>query len=199
MFRLESTSRYSWTTRILFLSGMMLVSLVLLSVPYTGYSFSLDTSSIKVNSKVVSNTSQCSTSSDAVDVTWHRPAQTEINSLESVINGSGIYGFIFDSSTTPDSVPYSTYNWCNMPRVRAQEYKVPDPDYQLQYVEVVSTPIKLHNHRSMSLTHPLIPPDPPSPQTNPLRLKHLPHRTTLLVLFNLPPLLLRDLRYRPCQ
>lgn len=138
MFRLESTSRYSWTTRILFLSGMMLVSLVLLSVPYTGYSFSLDTSSIKVNSKVVSNTSQCSTSSDAVDVTWHRPAQTEINSLESVINGSGIYGFIFDSSTTPDSVPYSTYNWCNMPRVRAQEYKVPDPDYQLQYVEVVS-------------------------------------------------------------
>ena len=76
-------------------------------------------------------------SSRSPDTSWHAPNQTVINSLSSVTNNSGIYDYIFNSSITPSGVPYSTYNWCNMPHVRAQEYKIPDSDYQLQYVEVI--------------------------------------------------------------
>lgn len=80
--------------------------------------------------------SQCS-SSVQPDLTWRAPNQTMINNLTTVINGTGIYGYIFNSSLTPSTVPYSTYNWCNMPHVRKQEYVVPDDDFELQYVEVV--------------------------------------------------------------
>ena len=67
---------------------------------------------------------------------WHPPNSTQINNLSSVINGTGVYGFIFNTSDTPDG-KYGTYNWCNMPHVRAQEYPIPGPEYQLQYVEVI--------------------------------------------------------------
>lgn len=77
------------------------------------------------------------TSSGPTDLKWYAPNNTMINSLSSVVNGSGIYGYIFNSSSTPASVPYSTYNWCDMPHVRAQEYVVPPSDYELAYVEVI--------------------------------------------------------------
>ena len=77
----------------------------------------------------------CSISS--MSTSWQAPNQTAINSLNSVLNGTGIYGYIFDSSTTPGSIAYDTYNWCNMPHVRSQEYKVPPADYRLAYVEVI--------------------------------------------------------------
>lgn len=75
----------------------------------------------------------------AVDVAWHAPAQTNINNLTTALNGSGIYGFIFNSSNTPSS-QYGTYNWCNMPHVRKTEYVKADEGFELQYVEVVSPP-----------------------------------------------------------
>ena len=76
-------------------------------------------------------------STASVDLSWHAPKSTIINNLTSVVNGTGIYGYIFDSSITPASVPYSTYNWCNMPHVRAQEYPLAPSGYKLEYVELV--------------------------------------------------------------
>jgi len=72
-----------------------------------------------------------------VDLSWHAPNATFINNLTEVIGGSGIYGYIFDSSETPDE-KYGVYNWCNMPHVRKTEYKKPSSEYKLQYVEIVS-------------------------------------------------------------
>jgi hypothetical protein len=72
-----------------------------------------------------------------VDLSWHAPNTTFINNLTQVIGGSGVYGFIYNSSNTP-SAEYGLYNWCNMPHVRATEYEKPSSEYKLQYVEVVS-------------------------------------------------------------
>lgn len=73
----------------------------------------------------------------AAGVQWYAPASSNINNLDKVINGSGVYGFIYNSSTTPDN-RYGTYNWCNMPHVRKKEYVKVNSDYELQYVELVS-------------------------------------------------------------
>ena len=82
---------------------------------------------------------QCaSANASRIDLGWYAPNATDINDLSSVINGTGVYGFIFNSSLTPATSSYSTYNWCNMPHVRRQEYVVPPSDFKLEYVEVVS-------------------------------------------------------------
>lgn len=41
-----------------------------------------------------------------VDLSWHAPISSSINNLTLAINGTGTYGFIFNSSTLPDGVPY---------------------------------------------------------------------------------------------
>jgi hypothetical protein len=79
---------------------------------------------------------QCSTSA-SVDLSWHAPNATVVNNLTAVVNGTGISDYIFNSSTIPAGVPYSTYNWCNMPHVRAQEYPPAPSGYKLEYVELV--------------------------------------------------------------
>lgn len=83
-----------------------------------------------------------------VDLSWHAPNLTAVNNLPRVIAGSGVYGFIYNSSVTPDS-EYGRYNWGNMPHVRATEYKKPPAEYKLQYVEVVSL---VAFHRKFALT-----------------------------------------------
>lgn len=75
-------------------------------------------------------------SAATVDLSWHAPNATEINDLSQVIGGSGVYGFVYNSSTTPAD-KYGLYNWCNMPHVRVSEYKKASSEYKLQYVEVV--------------------------------------------------------------
>lgn len=80
---------------------------------------------------------ECSVENSMVNLNWHAPAATDINNLGAVINGTGVFGFIFNSSLIPTTTSYGTYNWCNMPHVRPQEYKVPPPEYKLQYVELV--------------------------------------------------------------
>lgn len=72
----------------------------------------------------------------AIDTSWYSPARTALNNLTSVLDSHGVYGFIFNSSSTPNH-NYGTYNWCNMPHVRPAEYVVPDKSYELQYVELV--------------------------------------------------------------
>lgn len=74
---------------------------------------------------------------DGTDKTWHAPAQWDVNNLTKALHSEGKYGFIFDSSYTPDE-KYGTYNWCNMPHVRRQEYVKPSEEFELQYVELVS-------------------------------------------------------------
>lgn len=73
----------------------------------------------------------------AVDLSWYAPNATGINNLTQVINGSGVYSFIFNSSDTTEH-EYGIYNWCNMPHVRATEYPQASSEYELHYVEVVS-------------------------------------------------------------
>lgn len=72
-----------------------------------------------------------------IDLAWYAPKKTWINDLSKVLNGTGTNGFIFNSSALPAGTPYGTYNWCNMPHVRADVYPKADPEYQLEYVEVV--------------------------------------------------------------
>jgi len=71
-----------------------------------------------------------------LDLSWHPPNKTWINDLSQVLNGTGTHGFFFNGSVLPAGTPYGTYNWCNMPHVRAQEYPKPSSEYVLKYVEV---------------------------------------------------------------
>ncbi|KAK3387283.1 histidine phosphatase superfamily [Podospora didyma] len=70
----------------------------------------------------------------AIDLDWHPPDQTLINNITAVISGPGVYGFIYNSS---DSPRYGTYNWCNMPHVRRDEYVPAPSEYELVYVELI--------------------------------------------------------------
>jgi hypothetical protein len=73
----------------------------------------------------------------AVDLDWHAPKKTWINDLAGIMKGNGTHDFHFGGSTLPRGIPYGTYNWCNMPHVRAEEYPAPNSGYTLEYVEVV--------------------------------------------------------------
>lgn len=92
----------------------------------------------------------------SVDLSWHAPISSTINSLGSAINGTGTYGFVFNSSTLPEEIPYGiiiifpfrivvkvahihsgAYNWCNMPHVQRAEYPQVNSSYVLDYVEVI--------------------------------------------------------------
>src|SRR5450755_626828 len=75
--------------------------------------------------------------STSINLSWHRPNATSINDLETVINGTGVYGFVFNSSQLPEGEMYGTYNWCNMPHVRAQEYPRAPESFELEYVELI--------------------------------------------------------------
>lgn len=74
--------------------------------------------------------------SASINTTWYPPNATWINDLAEVINGTGVHGFIFNTSY-PTDVAYGDYNWCNMPHVRQSEYVVTDSEYELEYVELV--------------------------------------------------------------
>ncbi|THW32795.1 hypothetical protein D6D25_05476, partial [Aureobasidium pullulans] len=70
-------------------------------------------------------------------LSWHAPPSTKVSDLNSVINGTDVWGFVFNSSMTPAGLPYSTYNWCNMPHVRASEYPKVNSSYKLEYVHII--------------------------------------------------------------
>lgn len=91
----------------------------------------------------------------AVDLSWHAPSRSRVNNLTAALTDSGVYGFIFNSSVTPDD-EYGTYNWCNMPHVRRAEYERAPAEYRLRYVEVVgrsrALPYPVSRSRSPVLT-----------------------------------------------
>lgn len=70
------------------------------------------------------------------DLGWYPPKKSWINNLDQVLNSTGTNGFVFNSSQLPDGVEYGTYNWCNMPHARKEEYAKADDDFELVYVEV---------------------------------------------------------------
>ena len=70
------------------------------------------------------------------DLKWYAPKKSWINDLGQVVNGTGTYGFEFGGSQLPNGVKYGTYNWCNMPHVRPQEYQKVSEEFELIYVEV---------------------------------------------------------------
>jgi len=120
------------TAFLLYLVSLLIVFALLANTMRSYTSLAL----LPVISKVYS-TATCA--SPSVDVTWHPSPITAVNSLSSLESSSGVYGFIFNSSSNPAGVSYGTYNWCNMPHVRSQEYKKAPSGYKLKYVEVVST------------------------------------------------------------
>lgn len=78
-------------------------------------------------------------STDSSEAAWFPPNRTQINDLSSAINGTGVYGFIFNNSyTETGNSYYGGYNWCNMPHVNKRTYPRPSSGFALQYVEVVS-------------------------------------------------------------
>jgi len=68
---------------------------------------------------------------------WYASNSTWITDLSQIINGTGVHGFVFNSSQLPPNVPYGAYDWCNMPHVREDIYPKASDGYKLQYVEVV--------------------------------------------------------------
>lgn len=163
------TLQSSWRSWIIFLSGVIFVPAILLTLSDTSYSplRILPITAIS-SSSMNTNLSQC-LPSGPVDLSWYSPAQTMVNNLSTVLNGSGIYDFVFNSSSTPSDLPYSTYNWCNMPHVRAKEYQVPDKDYQLQYVELVRYSFPRRSFHELIHS-----PGSSSPQKNALRFQPFP-------------------------
>lgn len=81
--------------------------------------------------------SSSATAGQAVSLDWHPPSKSNVNNLTAALDSEGVYGFIFNTSKTPDG-QYGTYNWCNMPHVRKTEYVKAPKGYELQYVEMVS-------------------------------------------------------------
>lgn len=77
------------------------------------------------------------TAAMSIDTNWYPPKATVINDLDTVLDSTGVYGFIFNSSEAPAG-SYGRYNWCNMPHVRKTEYVRVPQGYELEYVEVVS-------------------------------------------------------------
>ena len=74
----------------------------------------------------------------STDTLWYAPTPNPINDLSTVINGTGVYGFIFNGSYAPVSNDYyGGYDYCNMPHVNKLQYNKPSDNYTLEYVEVV--------------------------------------------------------------
>ena len=79
------------------------------------------------------------TYNSSLDGLWYPPTSNPVNDLDAVINGTGVYGFIFNGSYAPVSNDYyGGYDYCNMPHVVKVQYLKPSENHTLEYVEVVS-------------------------------------------------------------
>lgn len=115
----------------------------------TGTSGSSNSASTVTTVTTTPDSSNMANATSGVDLGWYAPSQTLVNNLTNVVSSStaGVYGFIYNSSVTPDD-EYGAYNWCNMPHVRKTEYVVPDEEYELVYVELVSLSLLLGYEQS---------------------------------------------------
>ena len=79
-----------------------------------------------------------SISNSTIDGMWYPPTPNWINNLTTIINGTNVYGFIFNNSyTAAGNDYYGGYNYCNMPHVNKAKYVKPPDKYTLEYVEVI--------------------------------------------------------------
>ncbi|KAH6898045.1 histidine phosphatase superfamily [Thelonectria olida] len=117
-------------------SGQIVLALILSAALFLGLRQYLTISPPSPNSVLGLLAPTSTVSGQSVDLDWYPPSDTQINNLTSVLNGEGIYEFIFNTSQTPDK-KYGTYNWCNMPHARKKEYVKPSGEYDLRYVEVI--------------------------------------------------------------
>jgi len=51
----------------------------------------------------------CKGANTTAELIWYPPVKSDINTLSTVINGTGTYGFVFNSS----QAPLNTYDWCS--------------------------------------------------------------------------------------
>jgi len=119
--------------------SVVLYALVLICTAFTLFQlldWDIDMRSIKPFLALVWITSVASQTS-TVNLGWHAPKKSWINDLGQILNGStGTNGFVFTGSQLPVGTPYGTYNWCNMPHVRVQEYPKVSEEFAMVYVEV---------------------------------------------------------------
>lgn len=92
------------------------------------------------------------TATAAVDNSWHPPETSAISDLDLNLDSDGVFGFIFNSSDTPDD-KYGQYNYCNMPHVRRREYEKAPEGYELVYVEIVCKPLSTIFRGAMLVTN----------------------------------------------
>ena len=73
----------------------------------------------------------------SVNLNWFPPTSSWVTDLDTVLNGTGTYGYRFDGSAPPK---HGQYSYCNMEHVRPDDYVVPNKkEFELVYVEVVRT------------------------------------------------------------
>jgi len=125
-----------WAAKLIALLSIILVLQLVVQELAAMWSTTTDRILIFAGVSTAAVAGQSSSTAQPVDLSWHPPNASAINNLTQVLSGTGVYGFIYNSSITPDS-QYGEYNWCNMPHVRQQEYRKPDEDYELAYVELV--------------------------------------------------------------
>ncbi|WPH01900.1 Hypothetical protein R9X50_00475400 [Acrodontium crateriforme] len=128
LYKLAGRNTFSM---LIFLPTAFLLSLLVLSTYYVMRISTLSAASAAAWSLTSAATS-CKANT-TVDLNWYPPVNWNINNLTTVINGTGIYGFIFNSSQGP----LNTYNWCNMPHVNPKTYPRAPQGYELSYVEVI--------------------------------------------------------------
>lgn len=117
------------------LSALVFLSAVIIWV-FSWYSNIMGVAPSVAIRTACATTLMTATAAVAIDTNWHPPKSTAVNNLDTVLNSTGVYGFIFNSSETPAKL-YGRYNWCNMPHVRKEEYIQAPKEYELAYVEVV--------------------------------------------------------------
>jgi hypothetical protein len=122
----------SWISRLVGFLGILLILQIIVQEVITLRSHP------RLSALIVATASgHYSMAAPSVDLGWYPPNATVINNLTNVLDVTGVYGFIYNNSY-PTNMPYGTYNWCNMPHVRKEEYTKPSDGYKLKYVELVS-------------------------------------------------------------
>lgn len=95
-----------WITTLItiLISTLLLYSLTMLSNTYLLPPLTLLISPISAQ--------LATTNSPKADLEWYPPNATQINNRSAVINGTGVYGFVFNDSHAPaGNGYYGGYNW----------------------------------------------------------------------------------------
>lgn len=123
---------------VVYAGSALVLACILCALLHLLWDGGVDMASRSYLSLILASIATCLSAQNAsgVDLGWYPPKKSWINSLDQVLNSTGTHGFVFNSSQLPAGVPYGTYNWCNMPHVRREEYVKAADEFELVYVEV---------------------------------------------------------------